>query len=134
MQTFARDAELPIEGPLCDMLWSDPADDADNDVEWLVSTRGAGYIFGAKAVERFNRVNGLRLVARAHQLVMEGHKHHFDDRSCVTVWSAPNYCGRCGNVASIMKLRPGEEAEFVTFSEARAAAAPPPCSIDDLFS
>ena len=39
-----------------------------------LSPRGAGYQFGGDVVEKFNQMNGLRLIARAHQLVMEGHK------------------------------------------------------------
>ena len=41
---------------------------------WRISPRGAGYVFGAKVATEFNRANGLELIARAHQLVMEGYK------------------------------------------------------------
>ncbi len=106
---------------MCDLLWSDP----DDRCGWGISPRGAGYTFGQDISEAFNHNNGLTLVARAHQLVMEGAWERKvlatplrltpsfvrctgynwgQDRNVVTIFSAPNYCYRCGNQAAIMEI------------------------------
>ena len=46
-----------------------------------ISMRGTGWIFGCKVVDTFNHINGLELVARSHQLVMEGFKYHFKKKN-----------------------------------------------------
>jgi serine/threonine-protein phosphatase 2A catalytic subunit len=60
------------------------------------SPRGAGFTFGQDKSEEFNHKNGLTLIARAHQLVMEGFQQSHPN-ACITLFSAPNYCYRCGN-------------------------------------
>jgi len=40
------------------------------------------------------------------------------NNTLVTVWSAPNYCYRCGNVASIMELDDNLFAQFKVFETA----------------
>lgn len=41
---------------------------------WGMSPRGAGFLFGSDVVDQFNHNNDIELIARAHQLVMEGFK------------------------------------------------------------
>lgn len=112
IRVVARAQEIPHEGAFCDLVWSDP-EDIDT---WAISPRGAGWLFGDKVATEFNHVNGLKLIARAHQLVNEGYKFHFPQNSVVTVWSAPNYCYRCGNVASIMTVDKNLDPKFSIFS------------------
>lgn len=113
VRTIDRLCEIPHEGPFCDLLWSDP-EDVDT---WSVSPRGAGWLFGGRVTAEFNGLNGLELVCRAHQLVQEGLKYHFEERSLVTVWSAPNYCYRCGNVASVLAFDDAMERSVLYFTE-----------------
>eukprot|EP00008_Paramoeba_atlantica_P005789 CAMPEP_0201477808 /NCGR_PEP_ID=MMETSP0151_2-20130828/2768_1 /ASSEMBLY_ACC=CAM_ASM_000257 /TAXON_ID=200890 /ORGANISM="Paramoeba atlantica, Strain 621/1 / CCAP 1560/9" /LENGTH=307 /DNA_ID=CAMNT_0047858655 /DNA_START=107 /DNA_END=1027 /DNA_ORIENTATION=+ len=108
-----RRQEVPHEGAMCDLLWSDP-EDIDG---WGVSPRGAGYLFGSEVVTHFNKLNNVELICRAHQLVMEGYKYMFNE-SLVTVWSAPNYCYRCGNVAAILQFDENLNRKFKIFEAA----------------
>jgi diadenosine tetraphosphatase ApaH/serine/threonine PP2A family protein phosphatase len=104
---------------MCDLLWSDPdgahfrfslatldfaqraRDTKSNEFffgvvdisGWGLSPRGAGFLFGADITKTFAHHNAIDLIARAHQLAMEGYKLMFD-QTIVTVWSAPNYCYR----------------------------------------
>jgi serine/threonine-protein phosphatase 6 catalytic subunit len=61
------------------------------------------------------QINKLDLICRAHQLVHEGINYMFDQK-LVTVWSAPNYCYRCGNVASILSFKTSKERDVRIFN------------------
>jgi len=61
-----------------------------------MSPRGAGWLFGPKETEEFEELNNLSLIVRAHQLVATGNME-WHNKKLITVWSAPNYCYRCGN-------------------------------------
>ena len=108
-----RVQEVPHEGAMCDLLWSDP----DERCNWGISPRGAGYTFGQDVSEQFNHNNGLTLIARAHQLVMEGY-NWCHEKNVVTIFSAPNYCYRCGNQAAIMEIDEHLEYTFLQFDPA----------------
>jgi diadenosine tetraphosphatase ApaH/serine/threonine PP2A family protein phosphatase len=131
LQLLYRRREIPVDGLFSDLVWSDP----DNQTQTYASSpRGAGFLFGSKATKevrsihflylscaflspQFAYTNGLTLICRAHQLVMEGYKYSFAHQLLVTVWSAPNYCYSSGNVAAILELDDALDTDFKIFSE-----------------
>jgi len=113
-----RKKEVPHDGAMCDLLWSDP------DIQisgWGISPRGAGWLFGKQIVETFIQRNAIRFICRAHQLVMEGYRSIFDDK-CLTIWSAPNYCYRCGNIASILQLDENLNKNVIKFDSSKSSS------------
>eukprot|EP00672_Neobodo_designis_P018336 CAMPEP_0174832062 /NCGR_PEP_ID=MMETSP1114-20130205/3464_1 /TAXON_ID=312471 /ORGANISM="Neobodo designis, Strain CCAP 1951/1" /LENGTH=312 /DNA_ID=CAMNT_0016065913 /DNA_START=125 /DNA_END=1063 /DNA_ORIENTATION=- len=113
IRSIDRVQEVPHEGPMCDLLWSDPEDRSG----WGVSPRGAGYTFGQDVSETFCHNNGLNMIARAHQLVMEGYSYSHSEK-VVTVFSAPNYCYRCGNLAGMLEYDEHMNHQFFQFEPA----------------
>ena len=93
-------------------MWSDP----DEIEGWGLNQRGAGWVFGKNPTNEFCHNNNLQLIARAHQLAMDGYQYHHDDTKLVTVWSAPNYMYRSGNKASIMEVSSERTINFKIFN------------------
>jgi serine/threonine-protein phosphatase PPG1 len=84
---------------------------------WFMICRGAGYTFGSHIVQRFLDANKMSHILRAHQLCNAGYQVLFNDQLS-TVWSAPNYCYRCGNLASILEVGVEGERYFNVFDAA----------------
>ena len=98
---------------MCDMLWSDPEDRNG----WAINSRGAGYTWGVDISEEFLHLNNLKFVSRAHQLVMRGY-NWCHNKQVLSIFSAPNYCYRCGNEAAIIEIEDENNYSFKTYSAA----------------
>ena len=101
LQKIVRPTDIPEDGLLCDILWSDPDPKVKDD--WGPNDRGVSVTFGQKVLSKFLDNNSLDLLCRAHQVVEEGYEF-FGDRQLVTVFSAPNYCGEFDNSGAIMEV------------------------------
>ena len=45
---------------------------------------------------------------------MEGHNYNFD-KTVATIFSAPNYCYRCGNLSAVMEVNEQGEVNVKTY-------------------
>ncbi|KAL9559246.1 serine/threonine protein phosphatase Pzh1 [Mucor bainieri] len=100
IRTIVRPTDVPEFGLLNDLLWADPSDTA---FDWEDNERGVSYCFGKKIVNDFLSKFDLDLVCRAHMVVEDGYQF-FNERTLVTVFSAPNYCGEFDNFGAIMSV------------------------------
>jgi len=104
----------PMEAPLViDFLWSDPK-----------GANGYGpssrvpmvYTFGPDIAAKFLQANNLKYMLRSHETKSAGHQETVKD--VYTVFSAPNYIDRAGNLAAVAVLtnKGGSlEKDFIQF-------------------
>jgi len=95
---ITRPTEVPSTGLLCDILWSDPSSECDT---WKENDRGVSFVFSKEIVKKFISKNNIDLIVRAHQVVEDGFEF-FSNRTLVTIFSAPDYCGEYTNSGSMM--------------------------------
>jgi len=100
IRRIMRPTDVPDQGLLCDLLWSDP----DKDIAgWGENDRGVSFTFGVEVVSKFLHKHDLDLICRAHQVVEDGYEF-FAKRQLVTLFSAPNYCGEFDNAGAMMSV------------------------------
>ena len=103
IRSIQRPVEIPKEGLLCDLLWSDPDPSVK---EYEPSDRGAGYLFGLSPLQSFLKRFNFDLVCRAHQAMMDGFDFPFaPEKGCITLFSAANYCYEFNNRGGMMHVR-----------------------------
>jgi serine/threonine-protein phosphatase PP1 catalytic subunit len=131
IKNIQRPTDIPDEGLLADLLWSDPQDtieisnnsrkdDHVNDKnnkskksksklkskfnnDWKQNDRGVSYCFNTNVVKNFCSKFDFDLIARGHMVVEEGYEF-YANRKLVTIFSAPNYCGEFKNWGAVMNV------------------------------
>eukprot|EP00924_Labyrinthula_sp_SR-Ha-C_P015554 maker-scaffold_4-snap-gene-3.1-mRNA-1 protein AED:0.25 eAED:0.25 QI:410/1/1/1/1/1/2/223/324 len=132
IRRIMRPTDVPDTGLVCDLLWADP----DKDVMgWGENDRGVSFTFGHNVVEKFLKKHDMDLICRAHQVVEDGYEF-FAQRSLVTLFSAPNYCGEFDNAGAMMTvddtlmcsfqiLKPSDDVAKQQFPADKANKTPP---------
>ena len=101
LNKIARPTEIPDEGLLCDLVWSDPSDELSEN--FGENERNISVTFSKNVVEEFTERNGLDLICRAHQVVEEGFQF-FGGMKLITIFTAPNYAGEFDNNGGILEV------------------------------
>ncbi|XP_023017041.1 protein phosphatase D3 [Leptinotarsa decemlineata] len=106
-----RNRQPPEEGPMCELLWSDPQPQPGR----APSKRGVGCQFGPDVTTKFLELNKLDYIIRSHEVKNEGYEVAHDGK-CITVFSAPNYCDTMGNKGAFINLRGKDmKPKFTTY-------------------
>ena len=73
-------------------------------------------MYSHNAAKKFVTVNKLQHIVRSRQLCLDGYQELWE--LLTTVWSAPNFCNYCKNVAAVMEIAEGGHRYMNTYLEA----------------
>ena len=122
IRRIMRPTDIPDEGLVHDLVWSDP----DKNVQgWKkLKSKTRGLTFGAEVVAEFLHKHDMDLICRAHEVVKDGYEF-FAERQLVTVFSAPNYCGRSDNAGAMMCVNETLQCSFQVLKPAHVKEVGP---------
>lgn len=101
ISSIERPYDVPDEGLVCDLLWSDPK--RNQAQRWCPNDRGISYTFSEEVVFDFLEKFHLDLICRAHQVMDDGYEF-FADTGMLTIFSAPNYAGELSNSGAVLSV------------------------------
>lgn len=97
------DPNPEINPLMVDLLWSDPKGKDGYGPSGRMSS--GIYLFGPDVSANFMRFNNLRMTLRSHEVKAQGYRYdHEGEYPLVTVFSAPNYVDKAGNMAAVAVL------------------------------
>ncbi|KAK6108423.1 Calcineurin-like phosphoesterase family protein [Brugia pahangi] len=97
-ERICRPTDITDIGFINDLIWADPGNFPG---KYIQSPRGVSQLFGKQATEEFQQKLNIDLIIRGHQVAQEGFEF-LHDRKCLTIFSAPYYCGELNNKAGIL--------------------------------
>ncbi|KAH0786520.1 Ser/Thr protein phosphatase [Histomonas meleagridis] len=99
LQNLAKPDEEMDNEIFTDIVWSDPSNLVTC---FFPSKRGAGQLFGLKALENFLNLNNLKMLIRSHEFCQNGFDFPFGEcKKCCTVFSNSDYCGLKNHAATV---------------------------------
>jgi serine/threonine-protein phosphatase 2B catalytic subunit len=106
-----RFREPPSFGPMCDLLWADPAEDfapANGEHFGFNEVRGCSYVYTYNAAAAFLERNRLLSLVRAHEAQDEGYRMYKMRETTgfpavITIFSAPNYLDAYNNKGAVLR-------------------------------
>lgn len=112
IMSIERPIDIQDNGPITNMLWSDPGPDIKGFRE---SPRGVSFLFGADELKKFIELNNISLVIRSHEFCPEGVAFPFGKNGkIITVFSASNYC-RTMNTSAVVTINENLLLHFTLF-------------------
>jgi diadenosine tetraphosphatase ApaH/serine/threonine PP2A family protein phosphatase len=109
LEFINRFVEVPLDGIILDVLWSDPFDG----LGFQTSPRQAGYRWGKDVSQKFTRDNNLEVIVRGHEQKPGGYEITHDDL-VITVFSTPNYV-KIFSEAAVLEVTSPTQREITRF-------------------
>ncbi|VDN04350.1 unnamed protein product [Thelazia callipaeda] len=100
LREIKRPTDASVPSLEMDLLWADPVIGISG---FQANLRGASVGFGPDILATLCKQLNIDMIARAHQVVQDGYEF-FGARKCVTIFSAPHYCGQFDNAAAMMSV------------------------------
>jgi len=118
LRCLYRCQDIPLKGIVYELVNANPVLDKKEPEKGKESE--VQLTFGQEEFKKFMSTNDLSYMVRSNQLCIDGYQQIFGAKLS-TIWGAPNFMNRCGNVAAILEISDNLDKLFNVFHAAPAS-------------